>query len=74
MNVCKLIQRMDEYYKTLWVEGVKMVQIRKTGMTPKEVSELENADAVSAKNTANIDYLAMMADIEIPTEEGMNDE
>ena len=51
-----------------------MVQIRKTGMTPKEVSELENADAASAKNAANIDYLAMMADIEIPTEEGMNDE
>lgn len=51
-----------------------MVQIRKTGMTPKEVSELENADAVSTKNAANIDYLAMMSDIEIPTEEGMSDE
>ncbi len=51
-----------------------MVQIRKSGMTPKEVSELENADAVSIRNAANIDYLAMMSDIEIPTEEGMSDE
>lgn len=51
-----------------------MVQIRKTGITPKEVSELENADAATLRNAANIDYLAMMADIEIPTEEGANDE
>lgn len=51
-----------------------MVLIRKSGMTPKEKSELENAEAAAAKNAANIDYLAMMSDIEIPTEEEMNDE
>lgn len=46
-----------------------MVQICKTGMTPRERSELENADAAAMKNKATIDYIAMMADIEIPTEE-----
>lgn len=50
-----------------------MVQICKTGMTPRERSELENADASAMKNKATIDYIAMMADIEIPTEEEENE-
>ena len=37
---------------------------------PKELREQERALAQAAANAANIDYIAMMADIEIPTEEG----
>lgn len=32
-------------------------------------AELENAKAQAVKNAANIDYIAMMTDVEIPTEE-----
>lgn len=34
----------------------------------------ENARAKAEQNAANIDFLAMMADIEIPTEGGQEDE
>lgn len=34
---------------------------------------LEVSQAENAKNAANIDYIAMMADIEIPTEEEENE-
>lgn len=37
-----------------------------------DLADLENAEAIAAKNAANIDYIAMMADIEIPTEEGID--
>ena len=45
-------------------------------MNPADQAALENAEAQAEVNKANIDYLAMMTDIEIPTEEmeGMNDE
>lgn len=44
-------------------------------MTPAEMAALENAEAQAVRNAANIDYIAMMADVEIPTEEeGGNDE
>lgn len=46
-----------------------MVLIRKTGMTPKERAELENAQAAAQKNADLIEYLAMMTDVEIPTDE-----
>ena len=44
-----------------------------------EAARLENAEAQAEINKANIDYLAMMTDVEIPTEEnegteGMEDE
>lgn len=39
------------------------------------MAALENAEAQAVKNAANIDYIAMMADVEIQTEEeGGNDE
>ena len=39
------------------------------------MAALENAEAKAVRNAANIDYIAMMADVEIPTEEeGGNDE
>lgn len=49
--------------------------IRRPGSL-SEVARLENAEAQAEINRANIDYLAMMADIEIPTEEteGNDDE
>lgn len=34
-----------------------------------EKAMLENADAATLRNAANIDYIAMMTDVEIPTEE-----
>ena len=43
--------------------------IRHNSMTPAEMALLENAEAQTEANKANIDYLAMMTDIEIPTEE-----
>ena len=49
--------------------GMKMALITKNKMDLHEKAMLENAEADNAKNAANIDYIAMMADIEIPTEE-----
>ena len=46
-----------------------MALITKNKMDLHEKAMLENAEADNAKNAANIDYIAMMADIEIPTEE-----
>lgn len=45
-----------------------MIYKRRT-MTPAELAALENAEAQAAKNAASIDYIAMMADVEIPTED-----
>jgi len=50
------------------------VKIIKNNMTPSELSALENSQAQAEINKANIDYIAMMTDVEIPTEEEMNDE
>ena len=41
-------------------------------MDLKEKATLENTTAEAAKNAANIDYIAMMTDVEIPTEEDEN--
>lgn len=43
---------------------------------PAALRERERAQAQAAKNAANIDYIAMMADVDIPTEEqeGIDDE
>lgn len=51
-----------------------MVQIHKNGLTPNEIAAIENSQAEVMRNSANIDYIAMMADIEIPTEEDENNE
>lgn len=50
-----------------------MILKRRT-LNPAEQAELENAKAQAVKNAANIDYIAMMADVEIPTEEVSNNE
>lgn len=49
-----------------------MAIISRIMMNLKEKAALENAEAASIKNTANIDYIAMMTDVEIPTEEEEN--
>lgn len=45
------------------------MQIRKRVLTPDEQAMFENAIAQTERNKANIDYIAMMTDIEIPTDE-----
>ena len=52
------------------------MKINRRTMSPADQIVLENAEAQTEVNKANIDYLAMMADIDIPTEEpeGTNDE
>lgn len=40
----------------------------------KEQADIENAIAQVEKNKANIDYVAMMTDVEIPVEEEAHDE
>lgn len=46
------------------------MEIKRRVMTPAEQAALENAEALTVANQANIDYLAMMTDVEIPTEDG----
>ena len=51
-----------------------MVLKRRT-MTPAELAALENAEAQVQRNADLIEYVAMMADVEIPIEEeGADDE
>lgn len=50
-----------------------MIVKRKT-MSPAELAELEYAKAQAERNAANIDYIAMMADIELFGEEALEDE
>lgn len=49
-----------------------MINIKR-GMSPKERAALDNAVAMAESNAANIDYIAMMSDIEIPAEEETED-
>ena len=50
-----------------------MILKRRT-MSPDEYASMENAEAQAEMNKANIDYIAMMTDVEIPTEEVNGDE
>lgn len=45
------------------------MEIIKKPRNLKEQADFENAKAQAEKNKANLDYVAMMADIDIPTEE-----
>lgn len=46
--------------------------IKKNKMDLNEKAMLENAQAENAKNEALIEYVAMMSDVELPTEENDN--
>lgn len=48
--------------------------IIRRGRTPQEQAMEDNAVAAGVRNADLIEYLAMMADIEIPTEEDVNNE
>ena len=39
------------------------------GMSPKDRAKLDNAQAAAQRNADLIEYLAMMTDVEIPTDE-----
>lgn len=43
--------------------------IKRQNMTPAELAALENAEAQAQRNADLIEYIAMMADVEIPTDE-----
>lgn len=70
------VDKSEELY-TKWMNTTRpfgqkektMGMIRRTGIPPREMSDLENAQAAAQKNADLIEYLAMMTDVEIPTEE-----
>ena len=50
--------------------GVKNVKIIiNKGMSPKDRADLDNAQAAAQRNADLIEYLAMMTDVDIPTDE-----
>lgn len=57
-------------YQLITTYGVKNMQIIiNKGMSPKDRAKLDNAQAVAQRNADLIEYLAMMTDVEIPTDE-----
>ena len=48
--------------------------IKKTGINGIVQTAIDNADAKTERNAANVDYIAMMCDVDIPTEEAIDDE
>lgn len=48
--------------------------LKRRVLSPADQAELENAKAQAVKNAAYIDFIAMMTDVEIPTEEEGNDD
>lgn len=51
-----------------------MATIIRRGMTPQDQAMQDNAIAMAQKNADIIEYVAMMADIDIPIEEEENHE
>lgn len=49
------------------------MKIQKKNMTLPEKAEMENAIAREEKNRADIDYIAMMTDVDIDEEEAEDD-
>lgn len=46
-----------------------MSLINHTSLTPQQMAQFENAIAANAKHAADIDYIAMMTDVELPEPE-----
>lgn len=46
-----------------------MIFIDRKGLSPRKQAELDNANAMAQKNADLIEYLAMMTDVDIPTDE-----
>ena len=51
----------------------KPITVERPGMDLYDEAMLENAKAQAEQNKANIDYIAMMTDVDIPTEEAEHD-
>ena len=45
------------------------MKLKRRVMSPVDQARLENSETQAIRNAANIDYIAMMTDVEIPTEE-----
>lgn len=56
-----------------FMEGIKMTVIRR-GTSPQDQALQDNAIAMAQKNADIIEYIAMMTDVEIPSEEDAIDE
>ena len=50
--------------------GVTIMKVTKNGLTPMQQARLELYGSLLAQQQADIDYLSMMTEIEIPTETG----
>lgn len=60
----------SENFKITTVYEVKIMKIIiNKGMSPKDRAKLDNAQAAAQRNADLIEYLAMMTDVEIPTDE-----
>lgn len=51
-----------------------MATIIRRGVSPQDQARQDNAVAMAQRNADIIEYLAMMADIEIPSEEDSNEQ
>lgn len=51
----------------------KPIEVQRPVMDLYEKAMLEHAEAQAEQNKANIDYIAMMTDVDIPTEEEHHD-
>lgn len=51
-----------------------MATIIRRGVSPQDQARQDNAAAMAQRNADIIEYLAMMADIEIPSEEDSNEQ
>lgn len=50
------------------------MKLNRIGMTLSEKAEIENAMAMQAKNAATIEYVAMMADVDLEEDEEESEE
>lgn len=51
-----------------------MATIIRRGVSPQDQARQDNAIAMAQRNADFIEYIAMMADIEIPSEEDSNEQ
>ena len=50
------------------------MKVNRIGMTLSEKAEIENAMAMQTKNAATIEYVAMMADVDLEEDEEESEE
>jgi hypothetical protein len=52
------------------MEGLIVATVIRRGVSPQDQAMQDNAIAMAQKSADYIEYIAMMADIDIPSEEG----